>query len=53
MRISLYLFQIHFFSREKEHVKGFAPETAVVTIGGGEKLVDPFNCSPYERDDYV
>ena len=34
------------FSREKEHVKGFAPETAVVTIGGGEKLVDPLIVRP-------
>lgn len=27
-----------FLSREKEHVKGFAPELAIVTIGGGEEL---------------
>jgi prolyl-tRNA synthetase len=34
------------FSREKEHVEGFAPETAVVTIGGGEKLADPLIIRP-------
>src|SRR3989338_8992392 len=27
--------------KEKEHVKGFSPELAIVTIGGGEKLKDP------------
>jgi prolyl-tRNA synthetase len=27
-----------FLNREKEHVKGFAPECAVVTHGGGKKL---------------
>ena len=27
-----------FINREKEHVKGFAPECAVVTEGGGKKL---------------
>lgn len=26
------------FNKEKEHVKGFAPETLVATIGGGKKL---------------
>lgn len=34
------------FNKEKEHVEGFAPETAVVTIGGGEKLVDPLIVRP-------
>ncbi len=34
------------FSKEKEHVKGFAPETAVVTIGGGEELKDPLIVRP-------
>lgn len=32
--------------REKEHVKGFAPELALVTIGGGEKLKDPLVVRP-------
>lgn len=27
-----------FLKKEKEHVKGFSPELAVVTIGGGKKL---------------
>ncbi len=27
-----------FLKKEKEHVKGFSPELAVVTIGGGEEL---------------
>ncbi|GAB4553094.1 MAG: proline--tRNA ligase [Anaerolineae bacterium] len=27
-----------FLTKEKEHVEGFAPELAVVTIGGGEEL---------------
>ncbi|HRX91731.1 MAG TPA: proline--tRNA ligase [Candidatus Izemoplasmatales bacterium] len=28
------------FQKEKEHVEGFAPETAIVTIGGNEELTD-------------
>jgi prolyl-tRNA synthetase len=34
------------FSKEKEHVAGFAPETAVVTHGGGEELKDPLIVRP-------
>lgn len=34
------------FNKEKEHVEGFAPETAVVTFGGGEKLADPLIVRP-------
>lgn len=34
------------FAKEKEHVAGFAPETAVVTHGGGEELVDPLIVRP-------
>lgn len=34
------------FNKEKEHIEGFAPETAVVTIGGGEKLADPLIVRP-------
>lgn len=34
------------FIKEKEHVEGFAPETAVVTMGGGEKLADPLVVRP-------
>lgn len=32
--------------KEKEHVAGFSPEFAVVTIGGGEKLKDPLVVRP-------
>lgn len=34
------------FDKEKEHVEGFAPETLVATIGGGEKLADPLVIRP-------
>lgn len=32
--------------KEKEHIKGFSPELAIVTIGGGEKLKDPLVVRP-------
>lgn len=32
--------------KEKEHVKGFSPELAVVTHGGGEELKDPLVVRP-------
>lgn len=32
--------------KEKEHVEGFAPELAIVTIGGGEELKDPLVVRP-------
>ncbi|MBI2621855.1 MAG: proline--tRNA ligase [Candidatus Levybacteria bacterium] len=32
--------------KEKEHVEGFSPELAVVTIAGGEKLKDPLVVRP-------
>ncbi len=35
-----------FLKREKEHVKGFAPELAVVTHGGGKKLREPLVVRP-------
>ncbi len=35
-----------FLSKEKEHVKGFSPELAVVTHGGGEKLAEPLVVRP-------
>ena len=35
-----------FFEKEKEHVEGFAPELAVVTIGGGEELEEPLVVRP-------
>ncbi len=35
-----------FFEKEKEHVEGFSPELAVVTIGGGEELEEPLAIRP-------
>lgn len=35
-----------FLKREKEHVEGFSPELAVVTIGGGEELQEPVVVRP-------
>lgn len=34
------------FNKEKEHIDGFAPETLVATIGGGEELTDPLIIRP-------
>ena len=39
-----------FLEKEKEHVEGFSPELAVVTIGGGEKLEEPLVVRPDLRD---
>jgi prolyl-tRNA synthetase len=35
-----------FFQREAEHVEGFAPELAVVTVAGGEQLEEPLVIRP-------
>ena len=35
-----------FLEKEAEHVEGFAPETAVVTIGGGKVLEEPLVVRP-------
>jgi prolyl-tRNA synthetase len=35
-----------FLEREKEHVEGFSPELAVVTIGGGSELEEPLIVRP-------
>lgn len=35
-----------FLEKEKDHVEGFSPELAVVTIGGGEKLEEPLVVRP-------
>jgi prolyl-tRNA synthetase len=35
-----------FLQREAEHVEGFSPELAVVTIGGGEELAEPLVVRP-------
>ena len=32
--------------KEKQHVAGFSPELAIVTVGGGEKLKDPLVVRP-------
>ncbi|MEJ0021281.1 MAG: proline--tRNA ligase [Candidatus Doudnabacteria bacterium] len=34
------------FEKEKQHVEGFSPELAVVTIAGGEKLAEPLAVRP-------
>ena len=40
------LFPESLFAAEKDHVEGFAPEVAVVTHGGGEKLEEPLVIRP-------
>lgn len=40
------LIPMSFLEKEKEHVEGFAPELAVVTIGGGEQLQEPLVVRP-------
>jgi prolyl-tRNA synthetase len=35
-----------FLAKEEEHVEGFAPETAVVTHGGGKELEEPLVIRP-------
>ena len=35
-----------FLEREKDHVEGFSPQLAVVTIGGGEVLEEPLVVRP-------
>jgi prolyl-tRNA synthetase len=40
------LIPMSFLEKEKEHVEGFAPELAIVTIGGGEKLEEPLVVRP-------
>lgn len=35
-----------FFEKEKEHVEGFSPELAIVTIGGGQQLEEPLVVRP-------
>lgn len=35
-----------FLEKEKEHLKGFSPELAVVTHGGGKKLAEPLVVRP-------
>jgi prolyl-tRNA synthetase len=40
------LIPMSFLEKEKEHVEGFSPELAVVTIGGGETLEEPLIVRP-------
>ena len=40
------LIPMSFLEKEKDHVEGFSPELAVVTIGGGEKLEEPLIIRP-------
>jgi prolyl-tRNA synthetase len=35
-----------FMQKEAEHVEGFSPECAIVTIGGGQKLEEPLYIRP-------
>ena len=35
-----------FLEREKEHVEGFSPELAIVTMAGGEELAEPLVVRP-------
>lgn len=35
-----------YLEKEKDHVEGFSPELAVVTIGGGEELTEPIVVRP-------
>jgi prolyl-tRNA synthetase len=40
------LIPMHLLEKEAEHVEGFAPEVAVVTHGGGQKLEEPLAVRP-------
>ncbi|MBN1146006.1 MAG: proline--tRNA ligase [Anaerolineales bacterium] len=40
------LIPMSFLEKERQHVEGFSPELAVVTIGGGEKLEEPLIVRP-------
>lgn len=40
------LIPYHLLKKEKEHLKGFSPELAVVTHAGGEKLSEPYVLRP-------
>lgn len=37
---------MHYLQKEKEHVEGFSPQLAIVTIGGGEKLSEELAIRP-------
>lgn len=40
------LIPMSFLEKEKQHVEGFSPELAVVTVGGGELLEEPLVVRP-------
>jgi len=40
------LIPMSFLEKEKQHVEGFSPELAVVTVGGGEQLEEPLVVRP-------
>ncbi len=40
------LIPLSFIQKEAEHVEGFAPELAIVTIGGGKQLEEPLVVRP-------
>lgn len=40
------LIPMSFMEKEKDHVEGFSPELAVVTVGGGDKLEEPLVVRP-------
>ena len=40
------LIPMSYFTKEAEHVEGFAPEIAVVTVAGGEELTEPLAIRP-------
>ncbi len=37
---------MHYLQKEKEHVEGFSPQLAVVTVGGGEELTEKLAVRP-------
>ena len=37
---------MHYLQKEKEHIEGFSPQLAIVTIGGGEKLSENLAVRP-------
>lgn len=40
------LIPMSFLQKEKDHVEGFSPQLAVVTVGGGNKLEEPLAVRP-------
>jgi len=40
------LIPMHYLQKEKEHIEGFSPQLAIVTIGGGEELTEKLAIRP-------